>query len=74
MSSFSYQMVTKEINEILELTSLMKTAAYEAGLHSASGNEPMCETKLADLKARAKEVSKLMTQLDHKIEYIKHQS
>lgn len=71
---FSYQMVTKELNEILEITGLMKTAAYEAGLHSLNGNEELCKTKIGDFKARAKEVSKLMTALDNKIEYLGHQS
>lgn len=72
--NFSYQMVTKEINEILEITTLLKTAAYEAGIHSMNGNETMCETKLVDLKARLKEASKLVTNLDNQIEYIKNQS
>jgi hypothetical protein len=67
-------MVTKEINEIFEHTTLAKTAAYEAGLHSGAGNEQLCEAKIADLKARMKEIQRMMTQLDHKIEYIKNQS
>lgn len=70
---FSYQMVTKEINEILEITGLMKTAAYEAGLHSMNGREELCQTKLEDFKARSKEVNKLITALNNKIEYLGHQ-
>lgn len=71
---FTYQMVAKELNEILDQATLLKTAAYEAGLHAMKSNDSMCETKLEDIKARSRDVAKLLLQLDNQIEYIRNQS
>lgn len=70
---FSYQMVSKEINEIFDIVSVSKSAAYEAMIHSQSGNDSMCEVKMKDLDTRIKEVMKQLTQLRTKIDYMKSQ-
>lgn len=71
---FTYQMVAKELNEILDVASLAKTAAYETMIHASTANDAMCETKMEDLKLRIREVNKMLTLLDSKIEHIKNQS
>lgn len=71
---FTYQLVAKEIDEIFSLVTMARTTAYEAMTHSNGANDHMCETKLQDLKARSKELQKLLSTLDTKIEYIKNQS
>ena len=71
---FTYQMVAKEINEIMDQASLAKSAAYEALVHAQTPNDPMCETKLADLEARNLEVTKLLKQLKSKMDYMRNQT
>jgi peptidoglycan hydrolase CwlO-like protein len=66
-------MVATDINSIFDHASIAKTAAYDAMLHSQSGNNELCQLKLKDFQNALKEMQKQVKDLEQKIDYLKNQ-
>jgi hypothetical protein len=71
---FTFQMISLELNGIFDVATVIKSDAYQAMVHATNVNDSMCETKLADLESKTRELNKLLQELRQKMDFLKSQS